>query len=114
MRWLSNGELEYIGRHDFQVKIRGYRIELGEIENTLGAIEGIEQTCVLAKKTSNKYLAAYYVAKEGVSLSEDTIIAKLEAKLPNTWYPVPLLLWKASCSPLTVNSIEKHCLSLVL
>ncbi|WP_415843457.1 hypothetical protein, partial [Xenorhabdus thuongxuanensis] len=35
VRWLPNGELEYLGRNDFQVKIRGYRIELGEIENAL-------------------------------------------------------------------------------
>ena len=35
MRWLPDGNLEYIGRNDFQVKIRGYRIELGEIENDL-------------------------------------------------------------------------------
>ena len=25
MRWLPDGNLEYIGRNDFQVKIRGYR-----------------------------------------------------------------------------------------
>ena len=32
VRWLPDGNLEYIGRNDFQVKIRGFRIELGEIE----------------------------------------------------------------------------------
>ena len=34
-RWLSNGNIEFLGRFDFQVKIRGYRIEPGEIESTL-------------------------------------------------------------------------------
>ncbi|RBW63437.1 non-ribosomal peptide synthetase, partial [Tenacibaculum sp. E3R01] len=31
VRWLPEGDLEYLGRNDHQVKIRGYRIELGEI-----------------------------------------------------------------------------------
>ena len=41
VRWLPDGNLEYIGRTDFQVKIRGFRIELGEIENALMAIKEI-------------------------------------------------------------------------
>ncbi|MEM5660769.1 hypothetical protein AAHB62_09340 [Bacillus cereus] len=32
VRWLPNGELEYLGRMDHQVKNSGYRIELREIE----------------------------------------------------------------------------------
>ncbi|MCP5103053.1 MAG: amino acid adenylation domain-containing protein, partial [bacterium] len=34
-RWLTDGNIEFLGRIDFQVKIRGYRIELGEIESCL-------------------------------------------------------------------------------
>ena len=29
VRWLPDGNIEYLGRTDFQVKIRGFRIELG-------------------------------------------------------------------------------------
>jgi len=35
VRWLPDGNLEYIARNDDQVKIRGYRIELAEIEEAL-------------------------------------------------------------------------------
>ena len=34
-RWLSEGNIEFVGRNDHQVKIRGFRIELGEIEARL-------------------------------------------------------------------------------
>jgi natural product biosynthesis luciferase-like monooxygenase protein/amino acid adenylation domain-containing protein/non-ribosomal peptide synthase protein (TIGR01720 family) len=66
VRYLSDGNIEYIGRNDFQVKIRGHRIELGEIENALIRIKGIKQSCVLAKDRitengASKYLVGYYV-----------------------------------------------------
>ena len=32
VRYLEDGEIEFIGRVDHQVKIRGFRVELGEIE----------------------------------------------------------------------------------
>ena len=37
VRWLPDGNLEFLGRVDHQVKIRGYRIEPGEIETILRA-----------------------------------------------------------------------------
>ena len=35
VRYLPDGNLEFVGRIDFQVKIRGFRVELGEIEGVL-------------------------------------------------------------------------------
>ena len=72
VRWLPDGNIEYIGRNDFQVKIRGYRIELGEIENQLAKLEGIKQTAILAQTNQNnddKYLVGYYVSDKDISLS---------------------------------------------
>ena len=49
-RWLSDGNIEYLGRIDHQVKIRGFRIELGEIETVMGGYEGIKQGVVVVKE----------------------------------------------------------------
>ncbi|KOP63609.1 hypothetical protein AMS62_29375, partial [Bacillus sp. FJAT-18019] len=49
VRYLANGEIEYIGRIDNQVKIRGYRIELGEVEAVLSRHPSIQQASVVAK-----------------------------------------------------------------
>lgn len=108
VRWLPDGNIEYIGRNDFQVKIRGYRIELGEIENALLSYEGIKQSAVLAKEhkderresTGNKYLVGYYVA-DG-KFNEKDILNFLQKKLPS--YMVPnILVHRASSLPLTIN-----------
>jgi amino acid adenylation domain-containing protein len=54
VRWLPDGNLEYIGRNDFQVKIRGYRIELGEIEAVLSEYDSIRHSVVLVKEHKDK------------------------------------------------------------
>jgi acyl-coenzyme A synthetase/AMP-(fatty) acid ligase/acyl carrier protein len=109
VRWLSDGNLEYIGRNDFQVKIRGYRIELGEIEAILSSYNGIKQSVVLAKEhinsdnttTGNKYLVGYYVAVDRYSLNQQEILNYLQAKLPE--YMVPNILIELEKLPLTLN-----------
>src|SRR5262249_37560065 len=50
VRWLAEGELEFLGRIDFQVKLRGHRIELGEIEAALGEQEGVRQAVVVKRE----------------------------------------------------------------
>lgn len=107
VRWLSDGNLEYIGRNDFQVKIRGYRIELGEIESVLGGYEDIKQAVVLAKEhhsdigewSNNKYLVGYYVSDS--RLEEESILGYLRSKLPE--YMVPSILVHLDKLPLTIN-----------
>ena len=57
VRWLSNGELEFLGRIDFQVKLRGLRIELSEVEAAL-VRHGAGQACALALQ-GNTILVAF-------------------------------------------------------
>ena len=50
VRWLPDGNIEFMDRLDKQVKLRGFRIELGEIEAALLAHEGIREAVVLARE----------------------------------------------------------------
>jgi len=107
VRWLPDGNLEYVGRNDFQVKIRGYRIELEEIENVLSNYPGIKQNVILAKDqintegelTGNKYLVGYYVSED--KLNEEDILYYLQSKLPD--YMLPTTLVYLDKLPLTLN-----------
>lgn len=56
-RWLSDGNLELIGRKDRQVKIRGYRIELNEIESILSEHPGITDLAVVTNGSDADGLA---------------------------------------------------------
>ena len=69
-RWLTDGNIEFLGRIDHQVKIRGFRIELGEIENRLLKHEEINAAVVISKedKNKNKYLCAYIVPTRDLSI----------------------------------------------
>ncbi|WP_062060637.1 non-ribosomal peptide synthetase [Aquimarina longa] len=101
VRWLPDGNLEFIGRKDDQVKIRGYRIELGEIENVLATIDGVKSCCVLAKSDtmSNKRLVGYIVSEQDVD--KEDLQEELEMKLPE--YMVPKLWVMLDSMPLTTN-----------
>ncbi|WP_153044807.1 amino acid adenylation domain-containing protein, partial [Xenorhabdus sp. KJ12.1] len=100
VRWLPDGELEYLGRNDFQVKIRGFRIELGEIENALTAHPQIKQAVVIDYgHHGHKVLAAYLVAEGAVS--DDMLLTHLSARLPDYMLPASFTFMEAI--PLTLN-----------
>ncbi|HYC29179.1 MAG TPA: amino acid adenylation domain-containing protein, partial [Chitinophagaceae bacterium] len=68
-RWLSDGNLEYLGRADHQVKVRGYRVELGEIESAMNSLEAVNTSCVVAKHDK---LVGYYVPDLDVVKEKET------------------------------------------
>jgi amino acid adenylation domain-containing protein/FkbM family methyltransferase len=45
-KYLSDGNIDFLGRADFQVKLRGFRIELGDIEATLRQHSAVKEVVV--------------------------------------------------------------------
>jgi Non-ribosomal peptide synthetase modules and related proteins len=71
VRYLADGNLEYLGRADSQVKIRGHRIELGEVEAVLSEHPDIRQAVVTTHSAENQQrLVAYVVSQNGTGSSE--------------------------------------------
>jgi len=93
-RYLSDGEIEYLGRKDEQVKIRGYRIEPGEVEVALTQHEAVQQAIVLARE--NRLIA--YVVGQG---DQNQLRASLQSRLPE--YMVPNVFVMMESLPLTPN-----------
>jgi hypothetical protein len=112
VRWLSDGNLEYLGRADDQVKIRGYRIELGEIESVLQGYVGISQSVVLAQPDGHggKRLVGYVVLS-GEPLDREGLLSHMREQLPE--YMVPVIYVELPTLPLTRNGkIDKRSLPL--
>jgi amino acid adenylation domain-containing protein/FkbM family methyltransferase len=86
VRWLPDGNIEFLGRMDHQVKIRGFRIELGEIENRLLSHEAIKEAVVIAVASGGgeNYLRAYIAVAGAVSPDRKLDSAELRAYLSET------------------------------
>ncbi|GFE67456.1 non-ribosomal peptide synthetase [Chroococcus sp. FPU101] len=100
-RYLSDGDIEYLGRLDNQVKIRGFRIELGEIEAILNQHPDIQEAIVL---TYDQQLAAYIVTHQALTVSD--LRHFLREQLPE--YMIPAYFVFLESFPLTVNGKINH------
>ncbi|NOQ28404.1 MAG: amino acid adenylation domain-containing protein [Bacteroidales bacterium] len=100
VRWLSDGNIEFLGRIDHQVKIRGFRIEVGEIEHILLKHENIKESIVLAlEDNGDKYLCAYLVTED--YFNQEELRTYLSASLPD--YMIPSYIVELDSIPLTPN-----------
>ncbi|MBG1265874.1 non-ribosomal peptide synthase/polyketide synthase, partial [Nostoc sp. WHI] len=102
-RYLSDGNIQYLGRIDNQVKIRGFRIELGEIEAVLSQHGDVQVSCVIAREdtSGDKRLVAYVVAHQDCKPTISELRQFLKAKLPD--YMVPNAIVILESLPLTPN-----------
>ncbi|CCI07343.1 non-ribosomal peptide synthetase [Microcystis aeruginosa] len=115
-RYLTDGNIEYLGRIDNQVKIRGFRIELGEIETVLSQHNAVKTAVVIAQEdeTNQKRLVAYIIPqkeiisapKEKNSLNVTELRQFLKAKLPE--YMIPSAFVILESLPLTPNGKIDH------
>lgn len=72
VRWMLDGNIEFLGRLDYQVKIRGFRIELGEIEAKLVQHQHIKEAVVIDRENSlgEKCLCAYIIITKQLTIPE--------------------------------------------
>lgn len=103
VRYLPDGNIEFLGRLDHQVKIRGNRIELGEIETALLQHRAVrEVVCLVSEEAGgNKRLLAYIVAQQNASPASSELRSFLKAKLPE--YMIPSAFVFLNALPLTQN-----------
>jgi len=99
----QDGNIDYLGRIDHQVKMRGFRIELGEIEAVLLQNTMVRDAVVVVREEgpSDKYLAAYWVAKQTSVSDKEALQRFLQERLPD--YMVPTILIEMDNLPVTDN-----------
>ncbi|WP_329391726.1 amino acid adenylation domain-containing protein (plasmid) [Streptomyces sp. NBC_01351] len=103
-RWLPDGRMEYLGRHDEQVKIRGFRIELGEIETRLLALPGVREAAVVIVGDAgiHRHLVAFFTTDDdGEGPGVERARGHLASVLPD--YMVPSYLHPLRRLPRTAN-----------
>jgi len=100
-RYLSEGNIEFLGRLDQQVKIRGYRIELGEIESILERHQDVQEAVVVAREDElgNKQLVVYVVPLPDRLVTSNALRQYVQEKLPD--YMVPSVFVLLKMLPLT-------------
>ncbi|MCC5625123.1 amino acid adenylation domain-containing protein, partial [Nostoc sp. CHAB 5715] len=109
VRYLQDGNLEYLGRHDEQIKIRGFRVELGEIAAAIAQHPDVQESVVIASNDAqeNPRLIAYVVTdKQDITTQ---LLSSLQQKLPN--YMLPSAFIVLDKFPLTPNGkVDKRAL----
>ena len=93
VRWLPDGNIEFLGRFDSQVKIRGFRIEIDEIETHILSCPLVKDAIVIPinksgeSSSGSQMLAAYLVLAHPEEAPEGIIRAFLKTKLPDYMIP---------------------------
>lgn len=110
-RYLSDGNIEYLGRLDHQVKLRGFRIELEEIEAVLRKYPAVREAVVIVREDAldDKYLIAYILMDEGKAAKESELRSHVLHYVPAYMLPSAFVLLETL--PLLPNGkIDRHAL----
>ena len=101
VRYLPDGNIDFVGRNDGQVKIRGFRIELSEVEKVIREYSGIKDAAVIARSlpSGGQTINAYITADEKIDISD--LNSFIESRKP--YYMVPEATIQIDKIPLTVN-----------
>jgi amino acid adenylation domain-containing protein len=104
-RYLPDGTVEYLARHDQQVKIRGFRIELGEIEAVLRTHPSVRDAVVLPQELPQQgmVLIAYVqlINPPLTAAIQHDLRQHMQSQLPQ--YMVPSQMISISAIPLSPN-----------
>ena len=88
VRFLADGNVEFLGRLDHQVKIRGVRVEPGEIEVALAQHPRLAEAVVLAEQAAGgRRLVAYLVPVADGRVTVEDLGAFLRDRLPQALVP---------------------------
>lgn len=103
VRYLVDGNIEFLRRIDHQVKIRGFRIEPQEIEAVMKRHPAIRQalTTVYEAAPGDRRLVGYFVLGTEKELSGSEMRRFLRDRLPD--YMVPFTFVRLDSIPLTSN-----------
>ena len=101
VRYLADGNIQFVGRRDGQVKIRGFRIELKEVESVIREFPGISDATVQAFDYPNggKFIAAYLVSDQQIDIQ--ALNAFIRDRKPP--YMVPAATMQIPSIPLNQN-----------
>ena len=109
VRYLEDGNIQFVGRQDGQVKIRGFRIELKEVEAVIREYPGIKDATVQAFDYPNggKFIAAYIVSDTKIDIQ--ALNAFIRDRKPP--YMVPASTMQIDVIPLNQNQkVNKRAL----
>ena len=110
VRWLPDGNLEFLGRVDFQIKLHGQRIEAGEIEVVLRSVTNVEDAVVMAEHSpSGLATLVGYIISADVSIPSAFQTAR--AALPAYMVPSEILAlseWPLNSSGKVDRSRLRH------
>ena len=103
VRFLADGNIEFVGRVDHQVKIRGFRVEPAEIEAVLHRDPSIRQAVVVVREDTpgDKRLVAYVVPTRRPAPPVEQLRATLHQHLPD--YMIPSVFVVMDALPLNPN-----------